>query len=274
MTSKQIVSLVFLSFVVLFGLSVVFGSFYQIDEGERGVLLRSGKYVSTSGPGLSWKLPIIETVEVLSVQDRKAEYQRIPAYSRDQQPASITFSVNYRMNPSEVGAIYANYGSEEAVLSRLINPQALEEMKTVFGRFTAVAAIQDRERLNLEVQAAISAAVDGPVTVDRVQIEDITFSQAYEQSIEQRMLAEVEVERIRQNLERERIQAEIVVTQAQAEADRTRLQGEAEAAAINARGEALRNNPDLVGLVQAEKWNGVLPTTMLPNQTLPILSVQ
>ena len=86
------------------------------------------------------------------------------------------------------------------------------------------------------------------------------------------MLAEVEVQRVRQNLERERIQAEIVETQATAEANAIRLRGEAEALAIDARGRALRDNPDIVQLVQAEKWNGVLPTTMLPSNTVPIIN--
>jgi regulator of protease activity HflC (stomatin/prohibitin superfamily) len=135
-----------------------------------------------------------------------------------------------------------------------------------------VSAIQERERLNLEALAAVQNAVGISVTIESLQIENIDFSDAYEQSIEQRMLAEVEVQRVRQNLERERIQAEIVETQARAEATAITLRGEAEASAINARGQALRDNPNLVLLVQAEKWNGVLPTTMLPNGTVPIIN--
>jgi regulator of protease activity HflC (stomatin/prohibitin superfamily) len=149
----------------------------------------------------------------------------------------------------------------------------LSEAKNVFGRFNAVEAIQQRERLNAEVQMAIQEVVQGPVTIESVQIENIDFSKTYEDSIEQRMLAEVEVQKVRQNLERERVQAEILITQATAETDATKLRGDAEAYAINAKGEALRNNPSLVELVQAEKWNGVLPTTMLPSQTIPVIGI-
>jgi hypothetical protein len=52
------------------------------------------------------------------------------------------------------------------------------------------------------------------------------------------------------------------------------LQGDAEAHAINARGKALRDNPSLVELVQAEKWNGVLPTTMVPGSAVPFINVK
>jgi regulator of protease activity HflC (stomatin/prohibitin superfamily) len=116
-----------------------------------------------------------------------------------------------------------------------------------------------------------------------VQIENIDFSPEYIKSVEARMQAEVQ--RLRQNLERERVQAEIVVTQAKAQADRVRLEaqanadaiklrGSAEADAIDARGKALAGNPALVNLVQAEKWDGKLPATMVPGGALPMLNVQ
>jgi regulator of protease activity HflC (stomatin/prohibitin superfamily) len=110
--------------------------------------------------------------------------------------------------------------------------------------------------------------------VESVQVENIDFSDAYEKSIEQRMLAEVEVQKVQQNAEREKVQAEIAVIQAKAQADAVKLQGDAEAHAINARGRALRDNPALIELVQAEKWDGKLPTTMVPGQTVPFINVK
>ena len=49
--------------------------------------------------------------------------------------------------------------------------------------------------------------------------------------------------------------------------------GNAEATAISARGKALGDNPHLVTLVQAEKWNGVLPVTMVPGGTVPMITL-
>lgn len=210
----------------------------------------------------------------MSVQSRKVEYPNVHSYSRDQQPAVIKLSINYRMNPAEVAKIYEDYGSEENMVARLLDPRANQELKTVFGRFNAVTAIQERERLNSEVFNVVNAAVKGPVTIESIQIENIDFSDAYEKSIEERMLAEVEVQKVKQNWEREKVQADIVETKAKAEAKAIRLRGDADAAAIDAKGKALRNNPALVQLVQAEKWDGKLPTTMVPNGSLPMLNLK
>lgn len=261
-----------LLFPALLVVLALFNAWYQIDQGERGVVLRNGALIKVSEPGLGFKIPFIDSVEKISVQSRLAAYQNMATYSRDQQPATMDVSVNYRINPGVVDDVYSDYGNEFAMRDRLITPRVAQEVKTVFGQFNAVSAIQERERLNIEALQAVQDAVGAMITIESLQIENIDFSNAYEQSIEQRMLAEVEVQRVRQNLERERIQAEIVETQARAEANAIKLRGEAEAAAINARGQALRDNPSLIQLVQAEKWDGVLPTTVLPSNTVPIIN--
>jgi regulator of protease activity HflC (stomatin/prohibitin superfamily) len=275
--------------LVLFGLTIVFGSWYTIDQRERGVILRNGKMVGIATPGLGFKLPLIDNVVRVSLERQIAKYEKLSTYSRDQQTAEIWISVNFRATEDGVDELYAEYGSLNGFKDRRITPKVLEELKNVFGRFNAVTSIQERGRLNSEIRQAVIAAVGGgpnsPVQIEDVQIENIDFSDAYEKSIEQRMLAEVEVQRLRQNAEREKVQAEIVVTKAIAEANAVRqramaeaeaikLKGEAEAAAIQARGAALGSNPNLVGLVQAEKWDGKLPATMVPGGTVPMLSLR
>lgn len=267
-----------------FGISVIFGSWYTIDQGERGVILRNGAITGTAEPGLGFKMPFVESVVDISIQSKSRVYENVETYSRDQQIANLKLSVNYRLPADQVQKIYAEYGGEEGIMSRLVDRRVYELVKTVFGQFNASTAIQERGRLNAEIAAVIQKAVVGPVIIESVQIEDISFSAVYEQSIEARMLAEVEVQKRTQELAQQKVQAEITVTQAQATADAvvaaataqaeaTRLAGEAEADAIRAKGDALRQNPELVQLVTAEAWNGSLPTTMLPNGTVPFIDV-
>lgn len=261
------------------------GSFFTIDQGERGVVLRTGAIHSVADAGLHWKIPMIDTVVKIDVRSRANIYENVMAYSRDQQTAGLNVSVNYRVPNEQVASVYENYGSIENLRSRLLDRQVYDEVKNVFGRFNAVTAIQERDRLVAETQAAIQSAVQGPIIIESVQIENIDFDDSYERAIAARMEAEVEVQRIRQNAEREKITAEITVIQAQAQADArvaqataeaqaVRLAGEAEADAIKARGDALRENPGLVDLITAQQWNGVLPTTMVPDSTLPFIGMR
>ena len=266
-------------------LSIVFGSWYTVDQGERGVKLRYGAIVGIAEPGLNFKVPFVDTVEHVSVQNQTILYDHVESYSKDQQPATLRVSVSYRVPEADVEELYSHYGTIEKMVDRLISRKVPDEVKNVFGRYTAISAIQDRTKLGIDINETLKKSVEGPVTIDSVQVEDVTFSDAYEQSIEKRMMAEVEIQTKRQNLETERINAEITVTQAkaqadsalakaQAEAEAIRVRGIAEGDAIKSRGEALKQNAQLIALTQAEKWNGVLPATMVPGGAVPFLNLK
>lgn len=273
--------------VVLFFLILViaFGSFYQVDQGERGVVLRNGKIVTVAEPGLGFKTPILDSVQFISVRDHNVSLA-LEAYSFDQQPATMKVSVTYRVPVDRVAALYSEYGTLANLQARVIERRTPDAVKNVFGRFTAVRAIQEREKLGLEtVQAVIQAMRDAPAQVVGVQVEEVGFSDAYEQSIEQRMLAQVQIETTRQQKQTAEIQADIQVVQAkaeadaqrerfQAEADGIRLRGEAEAAAIQARGQALAANARLVDLIAVEKWDGALPQTQVPGSAMPFIGIK
>jgi regulator of protease activity HflC (stomatin/prohibitin superfamily) len=279
-------------------LALLLGSWYTVNQTERGVLLRNGAVIGTSQPGLGFKLPLFDTVEKVSVKTATYTWDKMNSYSFDQQPADLKISVTLRAAPEKVADLYAKFGTFDAAVNQVVSPVVNQQVKIVFGHYTAVKAIQERGSLNAEIKNAIAETLryDPILIIEAVQLENIEFSTNYLHSIEQRMLAEVEVQKLQQNAEREKVQAQITVTQAtakanairaeaQANADATRLSGEAkavnikitgeaEAAAIEARGKALASNPNLVTLVQAERWNGVLPTTMVPGSSVPFVAVK
>lgn len=268
----------------LAALSVVFGSWYTVDQGERGVTLTNGRVTGIAEPGLHFKMPFIDSVEFISVQTHTNSFTDVLSYSKDQQTASIALSVTYRVPPDAVDEVYTQFGSLENMFSRLIERRVNEQTKNIFGQFNAITAIQDRARLNAEVEEAIRKGLPDTVFIESVQIENIDFSDSYEDAINARMLAEVEVQKLKQNAEREKVQAEIVVIQAKAEAEKVRqaataeadairLKGEAESLSISARGKALSANPSVIDLVRAERWNGTVPTTMIPGGAVPFVQL-
>ena len=263
-------------------LIALMGSWYTVNETERGVLLRNGALVGVVEPGLSFKIPLIETVKRISVQSNATTYQGQQAYSKDQQTATLNVSVSWHVVPAEVGKVYMQYQDLDGLVSRLISRQVPTQVENVFGQYNAVSAVQNRGKFVADVTKAIRDSVTGPVVIDGVQVENIDFSDDYERSIALRMKAEVEVKTREQMLATEQVEAQIVVTRAQADADSkvaqakadaeaTRLRGSAEADAIKAKTLALSSNPMLIELTKAERWDGKLPTTVLPNGTLPFI---
>jgi len=263
-TAQRIGSLLLLGLIVLVVLVVLSSSWYTVDQGERGVVLRNGAVISEAEPGLGFKIPVFETVERISIQSQNSRYGDVKTYSRDQQPATLRVSLNYHVTDGR--AVYTDYKSIQNMVDRLVTPQVYTWAENIFGQFNAVSAVQDRAQLNTELAIALRKVIHGPLTIESVQIENIDFSGKYEEAVEARMEATVR---------QQQAEAEAASTRTRADAAyAVKAQGEAEASAIRNRGDALRDNPGLPALVTAEKWDGHLPTTMVPGGAVPFISVK
>jgi len=210
--------------VALVFLMLVLSTYFTIDQGERGVILHNGAIVGEAEPGLHFKMPIITSIEKISVQIQKESFEKTPdadlrmqAYSRDQQPATIALSVNFHV--TDASAVYSQYGSLMSMESRVINPKTYEQLKNVFGQFDAADAIQKRASLNAKVYDAIRTAVRGPVVIDSVQIEDITFSAQYESAVEARMQAIVKQQQAEADKQKRIIDADASAYEVKAASD-------------------------------------------------------
>ena len=285
-TEISISKIVSIAIAIVIGLYIAITGWYTVDAGERAVQLRNGAIIRTSDAGLYFKLPFIDSVKYISTRTQNRSFNELSTYSKDQQPAKIRASVTYRVPAGEAENVYLNFRDIEGLASNTIERQVPNQIENVFGHYSAIEAVQKRAQLTKDVNDAIKQSLENyPIIVESVQIEDIDFSRAYEQSVEDRMKAEVEVQTQKQNLEKEKITAEIAVTKAQAIADSTLaqakaeaeaviLKGEAEAKAITAKTKALQANSALVELTKAEKWDGKLPATVLPNSALPFIDVK
>ena len=263
-------------------LAMILGGWYTVEQGDRALVLRFGKVIDVTEPGLHFKVPMMDGIVKISVRTRKMT-EKLAVYSKDIQSAEISMSINYALLPGNVSDIYTRFGRDYE--TRVITPQIMSKAKDVFGQYNAVEIVQSREKLTARVVDELRTQFETTgIKVESVQIENIDFSDEYERSVEERMKAEVEVQRVRQNLEREKLSADMVRTKAKGEADARvmaaesearaiSLRGAAEAEAIKAKSAALSENPAYVKLIEAERWDGALPKTIIPTATMPILDV-
>ncbi len=71
---------------------------YQVDEQERGVVLRFGKYHDTVQPGLHWNPPLIDEVTQLNITKvRSASFQET-MLTQDENIVDVKLSVQYVIN--------------------------------------------------------------------------------------------------------------------------------------------------------------------------------
>jgi regulator of protease activity HflC (stomatin/prohibitin superfamily) len=257
--------------------------FRTIQDGTIGVLLRLGEaQPAPLTPGFHIIFPLTDRIVIYSTRIEKRTYDPVNSFSKDIQASNSKVSVNYRVDPAKAVEVFRRYG--ENFESTIIDPVLLKRLKEIFGKYDAAEIVTQRERLGIEVENNVRQNMPPGVIIDGVQIENIDFSEAYEQAIEAAMQAQAEVKKTEQELLRQKVEAEKVIVNAnaaaaarvaaaEADAKAIRLKGEAEAAAIRAKSEALANNPALVQLTATEKWNGTLPSTMIPGSAVPFITM-
>lgn len=259
-------------------LLTLFMGVFSVEQYERGIITRNGAFLRIAEPGLGFKVPWIDSLTRFDIRETNPKFLDMESASYDQFPAKIDVSIviSPKTDTESMKTIYSQYRTVDNAIKVIFAPLIPAETKVVFGRYTAAKAFQERDKLNDDVKTRIVAAFSGNslFTVHRVLTEDIEFSKKYMESIEQRMMAEVEVQKVTQNWEREKVTAGIVKTQADAVAYQISTKGDAEAKAIEAKTKALANNPQYIQMMQAEKWNGVLPTTVLPSTAIPMINTQ
>ncbi|MCB1696366.1 MAG: FtsH protease activity modulator HflK [Halioglobus sp.] len=83
--------------VLVAGAVLVWGltGFYQVDQQERAVVLRFGKYLDTVQPGLHWNPPVVdEVINVNTTKVRAVSFREI-MLTRDENIVEVKLSVQY-----------------------------------------------------------------------------------------------------------------------------------------------------------------------------------
>ena len=256
------VMLIGIAGVVIFML--ILATYFGVDAGDRGVVLRFGEVNRVVDPGPHFKIPLAEEVVYMSVRVQKTT-TKTEAASRDLQVVQTTMVLNYNLEPSKAGSMYSNIGLNYN--ERVIDPAVKESFKAAAARYTAEELISKRETLKTEVRNYLRDRlhVFGVVVVE-LSITDFEFSQEFNKAIESKQTAEQNALRAKRDLERIKVEAEQKIASARAEAEALRLQRQV-------------ISPELIQLRQIEaqikaieKWDGKLPN--VTGGTVPFIQVE
>jgi prohibitin 2 len=235
--------------LVIFGIILVvllFNSTYIVPPGMRGVKVTLGKVDPMHLPeGFGWKAPFLTSVSEISVRQTTQEMDA-ECYSSDLQQINILVRVLYSIPESQVVSVFRDYAGDP--FDNLIAPRVHEALKEFTALQSAEMIVKQREAVKGKALVAAREKVGALIRIEDIVLENISLTRELEQAIEQKMVQEQEASKARFIQERSKIEAETVIIKARAEAE-----------SIKIRGDALKDNPDLIALQIVEKWDGRAP---------------
>lgn len=239
-----------LGLVMIVG-GVLWSGVVQIPAGYAGVLLRFGAVQGSLDPGIHLILPGVNSVELLETRTQKEETQASAA-SRDLQVVTTILAINFRLDHTTVGEMYAKVGP--LYRERIIDPAVQESLKVVTSSYTAEDLIRNRAKVKAEVEAEIiKRLLAYHITVDPqgVSIVNFDFSEEFNKAIEAKQVAQQEAEKQKYVLQQAELQKQTEVA---------RAQGKAQAAKLNAEALKVSGGGLVIAREWIDKWDGKLPS--------------
>lgn len=148
----------------------VFAGFYTVDEAERAVVLRFGRYLETVDQGLHWNPKMIDQVMKENITRVRSSTLRTLMLTQDDNIVDVSLSVQYRVadpkaflldvRDPEISLAHAT----ESALRHVIGSTELHQILTE-GRAQVASDVRTR------LQRYVDLYHTG-ITVDKVNIED------------------------------------------------------------------------------------------------------
>lgn len=270
---------------------------------ERGVVISAlqpkGYREQALQPGLRWVIPYFESVVIYSIARQTYTMSIAPlegevkgddsvaARTADGQEVLLDASVIYQPDPAQIIQLHINW--QRRYVGELVRPLARGIMRDAVAKYRVEEVYSTRRtEITQEITDKMrqKLADNGILLVDFV-LRNITFSEEYAKSIEQKQIAEQQAQQARFVVEQKKQEAQqaIETARGQAESARIRAQGEADARLIQAKAEAealqlialaLQENPDLLTYQYITKLAPNIQVMLVPNNMpylLPLPSI-
>jgi len=226
---------------------LLMGSVYVVSEGQAAIVLNLGKVVRTDiGPGLHFKLPLIETARIFDrrLQILAAEPERY--LTSEKKDVSVDFFAIGRIE--NVRTFFRATGGDESIASQRLAPIIKDALRNEINALTLQQVVSgDRDKV-LAAQLVIinkGAATLG-VRISDIRIKRIDLPtggevieqvyrrmRAQRQQVASKLRAEGEeqAQTIRAQADREQV---VIVAEAERDAQKLRGEGDAESARLYA----------------------------------------
>lgn len=218
--------------IVILGLLALWGStgIYQIDQQERGVVLRLGKYYETVQPGLHWNPPLVDSVSKVNVTKVRSHDHKALMLTVDDNIVEVSVSVQYSVSdPKEFLLDVKNpedslAQATESALRHVVGSSEMDQILT-----------EGRELLATEVKARLQDYMNAYGTgllISKVNVENTQAPTQVQAAFDDVIKAKEDELRVRNEAES---YANGIIPKARGNAQRIREEAEAYRSEIVAR---------------------------------------
>lgn len=244
---------------VVVGFVLTLMSLYNVDTGQVAIVKRFGKVIAIKEEGLNFKLPIVDKVYKMNTSEQTLRFSyegdnndspAISASTRDMQTVLVSITVSDIV--TDPMRLYRAFTGNH-VRSMMV-PRVKGAVQSQVSKYTIEEFIAKRDQLSKDIYDDLETTfANYGVTLTNVSIIDHDFSDAYEQAVEAKKIAEQQVEEERQKQQKLILEQENKVKLAELEVEKKKLEAEANKIVTDSL------SKEILQKQMIEKWDGKLP---------------
>jgi regulator of protease activity HflC (stomatin/prohibitin superfamily) len=216
--------------VAALAVGIALSAFIQIPAGYVGVVRQFGAVTgATLDPGLHFVVPVVNSVEQIDTRVKAIRVEGYTAASKEQQDLFLDATLNYHVDPRSAPRIVQELGLNFE--DTIIRPRFLDIPKSVTDDYPTTIVLNSRDEIRTKATELLRAQLEPRgIIVDGINFENFSYSDAYNQAIEEKQAAQQQVETERQRLAQQEIiaQQKVAAARGDAESQIERARGEAE----------------------------------------------
>lgn len=254
-----------ITLLILIGIILGFASVTTVETGYVGVKTRFGQVQDdVIEEGLNTKAPFIEKIVKIDCRTKKLETESSTA-SKDLQDVKLQVAVNYNVSKDTANNLYREIGTDYENI--IVNPAILESIKSITAQYTAEELITKRAEVSNKMQTILEEKVTSKgFNIVDFNITDLDFSEAYNQAIENKQVAEQQAKQAEYELQKSKVENDRKIAEAQANARVMEVQN------ASTTEQAIKLKELEIQEKMINKWNGQLPTTATGN-SIPFINI-
>ncbi len=254
-------------------------AFVVVPAGNVGVVFNvfGGVQENELGEGFHPIVPFLQSVTYMSIRETTVNFENqddIPALSNEGLQIATEATVRYQIQSNEAARIYQERGIDYE--EQIIRPIVRSVVRLAIANYNAADLIgTQRQALEQEISTKLEAQLnENNILLRDALLRNIRIPASITQAIEEKQAAEQQVQVEENRRQQAQIAAQRVVIEAEGERDAAIARAEGEAQALSLRGEAIRENPEIIQLEVAQRLAPSIQTIMLPSDSNFLLDVR
>lgn len=173
--------------IIVMVVVIALSGFRIVQEYERGVVFRLGRFSAVKGPGLYWIIPLIEWQKVVDIRTITESVEQQESITKDSVTVKINAVLWYKiLDPQKAIISVEDYRAA-------VYQVALTTLRNIIGQHVLDEVLKERDTINQTLRSMVdSATTPWGIHIEAVEMKDVEIPESM-----QRVMAQ-EAEAIRE----------------------------------------------------------------------------